>query len=325
MKILLVGDVMLGRLVNNALEKLPPAWPWGDTLEVFKDADLRVCNLECAVTDRGEPWSETFKVFHFRTDAKNVASLARAGVDLVSLANNHVLDFGYEGLEETIRNLDRARILHAGAGVDLEAASSAAEFTAAGMSGAFLAFTDNEPGWAAAADKPGVCYLPADPEDPAAVEFLARVSDAKARTGFVIVSAHWGPNWGRRPVPSHPLLARALVEAGADVVFGHSCHVFQGVEFYRGRPIIYSAGDFVDDYAVDEVERNDESFMYTVVVEDGRVEALELRPTVIDDFQANLAPGARGERMAEKVSRLSGEFGTRSAWDPKKQLLRMTP
>ncbi|HXG49726.1 MAG TPA: CapA family protein, partial [Methylomirabilota bacterium] len=90
-KLLFVGDVMLGRLVNDLLKHEPPEYPWGNTLPLFRQADWRCCNLECAISDRGSPWSETPKVFHFRSAAKNIAVLKAARIDAVSLANNHSL------------------------------------------------------------------------------------------------------------------------------------------------------------------------------------------------------------------------------------------
>jgi poly-gamma-glutamate synthesis protein (capsule biosynthesis protein) len=120
LKILFVGDVMLGRLVNEFLKREPTAYPWGDTLPIFKRAHLRICNLECVISDRGSPWNVTPKVFHFRSDAKNTETLKSAGMNAVSLANNHVLDFEYEGMFEMMRLLDRAGISHAGAGANFE-------------------------------------------------------------------------------------------------------------------------------------------------------------------------------------------------------------
>src|SRR5581483_432539 len=126
LKLLLVGDVMLGRLVNDILNVEPSAYPWGDTLPLFRSTDVRLCNLECVIADRGTPWSATPKVFHFRSEAKNVAVLNAAHIDAVSLANNHVLDFDDEGLFEMMRHLDHAGIEHAGAGATLREASQPA-------------------------------------------------------------------------------------------------------------------------------------------------------------------------------------------------------
>jgi poly-gamma-glutamate synthesis protein (capsule biosynthesis protein) len=314
MKLLFVGDVMLGRLVNQKLKDATAEYPWGDTLPVFRNADVRICNLECVISDRGVPWSATPKTFHFRTDAKNIPSLTSAGVNVASLANNHSLDFEYEALADTVNILDAAGIHHAGAGANIREASKAVRFRAGELSFAFIAFTDNEPDWEADESVPGVFYVPVDTADSRALRLFGIVQEAKKKADLVIVSAHWGPNWGYRPKPEHIPFAHALVESGADIVFGHSCHVFQGVEIYRGRPIFYSAGDFIDDYAVDEIERNDESFIFLVEVEGRRIARLRLHPTVISRMQVRLAQGRREEEIVEKMQDLCGGFGTEAKW-----------
>ncbi|CAG0989427.1 partial putative polyglutamine synthesis accessory protein, partial [Anaerolineae bacterium] len=122
MKFLFVGDVMLGRLVNDILQERPPAYPWGDNLPIFRDADIRICNLECVISDRGTPWTITPKVFHFRSDARNVKTLKIAGINVVSLANNHALDYGYQALFDMLKILDNAGIHRAGAGINFDEA-----------------------------------------------------------------------------------------------------------------------------------------------------------------------------------------------------------
>ncbi len=310
MLIALMGDVMLGRLVNDRLRKAPASYPWGDTLPVLARADLRVANLECVLAAGGRP--ETGKVFHFRSDPKNMASLQSAGIDLVSLANNHVLDFGTDAFREMPPALDAAGILHAGAGVDQDAARRPAVRRAAGTSVGLIAFTDNQPDWEAGRG-PGVYYVPVLEGDRRVGELLDLVRRTKARTGLVIVSAHWGPNWGSAVPSGHRHLAHALIEAGADVVYGHSPHIFRGVEVHRNRPIIYSAGDFVDDYAVDPVERNDQSFIFLLETDAALPRSLRLHPTLISDFQVRLA-GGEAQGIARRMQKLSKHLGTQCTW-----------
>jgi poly-gamma-glutamate synthesis protein (capsule biosynthesis protein) len=312
MQIALLGDVMLGRLVNEQLKTAGPAYPWGDTVAVLRNADLRVANLECVLAVGGAP--EPGKVFHFRSDLKNVQCLLAAGIEAVSLANNHVLDFGVDAFREMIPVLDTNGILHAGAGPDKEAASRPAVRRVAAAAVGLIAFTDNQPDWEARDAEPGVYYVPVVDGDHRVAGLLELVRRTKARVGLLIVSAHWGPNWGSGVPPEHRNLARALVAAGADVVFGHSPHVFRGVELYRNRPIIYSAGDFVDDYAVDPVERNDQSFIFVLDTQGSAPSTLRLHPTVISDFQARLARGDSHE-IARRMQRLSKHLGTRSTWN----------
>lgn len=307
----LVGDVMLGRLVNERLRRVGADYPWGDTDSVLRRADLTVANLECVLAAGGEP--EPGKVFHFRSDPKNVASLRSAGIGMVSLANNHVLDYGAGAFREMLPALDSAGILHAGAGLDRDAARRPAVRHAAGADVGLIAFTDNQPGWEADGG-PGVFYVPVVDSDPRVADVLALVRRTKASVGLLIVSAHWGPNWGSGAPAEHRGLARALIAAGADVVYGHSPHIFRGVEVFRNRPIIYSAGDFVDDYAVDPQERNDQSFIFVLETDAGTPLTLRLYPTLITDFQARLA-GRQGRQIAERMQRLSRHLGTASSWD----------
>ncbi|NUU33133.1 CapA family protein [Arthrobacter sp. C9C5] len=320
MQIAFLGDVMLGRLVNDYLETAGPAYPWGDTLPVLRRADARIANLECVLADGGKP--EPGKVFTFRSDLKNVRSLVSAQIDLVSLANNHVLDYGPDALREMLPALDRHGILHAGAGADLDSARRPAVRRVGATAVGFVAFTDNQPDWEAAPGSPGVYYVPVPDRGERVGELLELVERTKSRVQLLIVSAHWGGNWGSDAPPEHRALARRLVDAGADVVFGHSPHIFRGVEVYRNRPIIYGAGDFVDDYAVDPVERNDFSFIFLLGTDGGRPRQLRLVPTLIAGFQARLAVRNAWD-VAGRMSRLCGELGTGSSWNAGERCLEI--
>ncbi|WP_445153403.1 CapA family protein [Arthrobacter sp. Hor0625] len=322
MQIAFVGDVMLGRLVNDRLRTAGPEYPWGDTLPVLRRADLRIANLECVLADGGAP--EPGKVFTFRSDLENMHALAAAGIDAVSLANNHVLDYGADAFREMLPALDAAGILHAGAGEDLAAAQRPAVLRAGGTAVGFVAFTDNEPDWDAAARSPGVHYVPVSRLGDRVERLLELVREASSGVQLLIVSAHWGGNWGSDVPPEHRSLARRLVDAGADVVFGHSPHIVRGVEFYRGRPVIYGAGDFIDDYAVDPVERNDRSFIFLLEADDGVPHLLRLFPTVIAGFQARLARGDARDSAA-RMTRLCAVLGTAGSWNARDGCLELRP
>jgi len=314
MQLLFVGDVMLGRLVNEMLKHESPAYPWGDTLPILQAADLRICNLECVIANQGAPWIATPKVFHFRSDARNIAVLEAAGIHAVSLANNHTLDFGYDALHEMLTILDAAGIWYAGAGRNLQEAARPALMELQGNRIGLLAFTDNEPPWAATPTQSGVYFVPIDLQDARARNLFENIHRAKEAVDFLIVSAHWGPNWGYTPPPEHILFGHALIDAGADIVFGHSGHVFRGIEIYHGRPILYCTGDFIDDYAVDPVERNDQSLIFTIEIDQQRIHRLRLYPITIRHFQARLAQGAEAEAIAIQMQRLCAGLHTTLTW-----------
>jgi poly-gamma-glutamate synthesis protein (capsule biosynthesis protein) len=306
---------MIGRLVNEILKTEPSEFPWGDTIPVLHSADWRLCNLECVISNRGEPWSVYPKAFHFRSDAKNIATVKAARINAVSLANNHVLDYGIEAMFQMLEILDQAGIIHCGAGANAEQASRLATAVVQGQKIGLLAFTDNEPEWEAGTEWPGVFYVPTDLRDSRAKYLLSRIRECKEAVNFLIVSAHWGSNWGYEPPPEHVAFARAMVEAGANLVFGHSSHVFRGIEFYHGHPIVYGAGNFVDDYAVDRVERNDHSFIYLLEIQDGVVRRMCLHPTLIRNCQALRAEGIDAQIISDKMKSLCAALGTQAIWN----------
>ncbi|MEK9156475.1 MAG: CapA family protein [Patescibacteria group bacterium] len=314
MKLVFVGDVMLGRLVNEWLRLVPPDYPWGDTGDILLEGDIRFCNLECVLSDVGEPWTKTAKIFHFRSDAKNAAVLKTAAIDAVSLANNHVLDYGEEALAETIRILDENQVQHAGAGANRLCAEAPAIFEVDDKIIGLIALTDNEPEWEAGEEQPGVFYVPIDLGSFLAKRLFDLMAETRSLVDILIISAHWGGNWGYGVPPEHRELAHTLIESGADLIFGHSPHVFRGIELYHSRPIFYSCGDFIDDYAVDEIERNDESFIFVVEFGAEGAERILLYPTAIVDFQASLAWGERARLIAEKMRQLCQPLGTHPVW-----------
>lgn len=314
----LAGDVMLGRLVDRYVLADPArdtGFVWGDTLPLWQQADLRMVNLECVIARTGEPWMP--KVFHFRARPRAVEALQAAGIHLANLANNHVLDFGYEALRECLSLLERAAIQSVGAGRTIDEAAVPARVSLRGFTVAVVGLTDGEPAWEAGLDQAGVNHVRCGNsglEGP----YRRRMEDALARARssaqFVIVSAHVGPNWGP-PTPQMRALAHELIDLGADLYWGHSNHTVQGIEIYRGRPILYASGDFVDDYAVDPQRRNDLSCLFDVAVDAGRVTRIRMHPVRITGFQVNRAAGEDLRWMHRWLRERITEFGTKVSLD----------
>jgi poly-gamma-glutamate synthesis protein (capsule biosynthesis protein) len=305
-----VGDVMLGRGVSAEIRRRPPESFWGTTLPVLQAADAVFANLECAITRHGRRWSRTPKVFHFQAIPEAIAVLRAGNVRAVSLANNHVLDFETEGLLDTLRLLDQAGITHAGAGRNLEEASRPALLEVGGITLALLSATDNEPPFAAGPEQPGVWYLDLG-ADPAAVQDLVRGARAARQVGgqLVVVALHWGPNMVEYPPQVFRRAARRLIET-ADLVWGHSAHVFQGVERVGSRLVLYDTGDFVDDYVVDPDLRNDWSFIFLLDVEGTRIVRLRLLPVRLRYAQVDLATGEEARAICDRMIARSAPFDT---------------
>jgi poly-gamma-glutamate capsule biosynthesis protein CapA/YwtB (metallophosphatase superfamily) len=294
MQIALTGDVMLGRLVDQYVirnQSIGPDKMWSDVLPLMLKADRRLINLECVISDRGREWRPDSKAFHFRAHPRAIDFLRAAKIDCVTLANNHVLDYGTDALLECLTLLDRAGIKRAGAGASLaEALAPAIVDMPQGRLG-IVSLTDNEPEWEAGEKKSGIHYIAHDAKglaEPYRARLAQVLKQIRRQTDLVIVSAHVGPNWGS-PSVAMRALAYQIIDIGADLYWGHSNHTAQGIELYKGKAILYSTGDFIDDYAVDSAERNDLSFLFIVELERGRIARIVLHPVCIEDLYVRLA------------------------------------
>ncbi|MFF3543934.1 CapA family protein [Streptomyces platensis] len=228
------------------------AWPWGDALEALDDAApaARVLNLETSITRYAGFAPE--KEIHYRMNPANLPCLAAARPDVCVLANNHVLDFGRQGLADTLGTLASAGLRTAGAGADPDAARRPAIVPLADGR-RILVFSFGMPSsgipraWAAAGGRSGVDFV-ARPSPAAAGEIIGRVRQVKRPGDIAVASVHWGPNWGYHVTRSETDFARSLLEGGVDLVHGHSSHHPRALEAYRGKLVIHGCGDFIDDY-----------------------------------------------------------------------------
>lgn len=308
----LTGDIMLGRLVNQEIARSGFTRPWGNVLPWLRRADLRLINLECALTDHKERWEgDPYKPFFFRSDSRNIETLQVAGIDFACIANNHVGDYGTRGLLDTVENLESADIKYAGAGADLEEARRPALLESQGYRISIVAFADHPSEWAAGPGHPGLNFCdPASdsPADFAHVESAIRA--ARADCDLLVFSIHWGPNMRADPTMAFQQFAHRVIDAGADIYWGHSAHVVQRIEIYRGRPILYDTGDFLDDYAVHPELRNDLSALFLIHCNAEQVAGVDLIPVHIENMQVN--PATRNDRawFARRVIERCAEMNT---------------
>lgn len=301
--IALAGDTMLGRGVADAIRE-DPARPLvsGGVREAAAEADVFVLNLECCISDRGTPWPDPSKPFFFRGPSSAIRVLETLGVSCVTLANNHALDFGEEALIDTIRHLDEAAIRHAGAGRDVIEARTPAVLEAGGSRLAIQGVTDHPAGYAAEPGRPGVAFA----DLRRGVPRWLRRSIGAVDADIVLVTPHWGPNMSPEPRPFARRAARTLVEAGATLVAGHSAHVFHGVE----GQVLYDLGDFLDDYAVDPVLRNDLGLLFVVTVGPSGPTRLEAVPLKLDYCFTRLAEREDAAWIARRFREACRQFGT---------------
>ncbi len=297
------------------------AYIWGDALAELErlKADIRLINLETAVTDSDDHWPA--KGIHYRMHPRNLPTISAAAIDCCTLANNHVLDWGYQGLAETLHSLRRVGITAVGAGKDLQEARAPAILEVPGKGRVIvLGLGHGSSGipksWAAKPERPGVHLL--DDLSRRKVEAVARqMRGLKRERDIVVASIHWGGNWGYQIPDEQRRFAHGLIdEAGVDVVHGHSSHHVKGIEVYRGRPILYGCGDFLNDYegiGGYEAFRGDLSLMYFPTLEpaSGRLAALQMTPTQVRRFRVARASETDTRWLRERLNREGERFGTR--------------
>jgi poly-gamma-glutamate synthesis protein (capsule biosynthesis protein) len=303
-----------------------PAYIWGDALaELDREApDARIVNLETAVTISDRAWPG--KAIHYRMHPANVACLVAARLDCCVLANNHVLDWGYAGLLDTLAALRQAGIRTVGAGRNAaEAATPAVIELAAGRRVAVFAYgsvtSGISPAWAAATHLPGVNLLP-DLSRATVREIARQVGQVKRPATAVVASIHWGVNWSHEvPSDQRAFAHRLIDEAGVDVVHGHSSHHPKALERYRDRLVLYGCGDLLNDYeGIDEeaeIPRN-LGLMYFARLDAGTGQLVQLRmtPTTVRRLRICRASGAGARALRDMLNREGARFGLRTRLDP---------
>ncbi|HYB82096.1 MAG TPA: CapA family protein [Mycobacterium sp.] len=349
--VLLGGDVMLGRgvdqilphpggpalrepyvrdarryveLAEDANGPMPRpvdwTWPWGEVLAILDEVspDVRLVNLETTITV-GDEFADR-KAIHYRMSPDNLPALTALRPDACALANNHILDFGHRGLTDTLEALTHAGVAAVGAGADLAAAQQPAVFPHDAhrvLIGSVATKSSGVPeSWAAREDGPGV-WLVRDPSvRGVAEEVAAKVLADKRRGDIAIVSVHCGPNWGYGVPLSEIQFAHRLIDAGIDIVHGHSSHHPKPIEFYRGRPILYGCGDVIDDYegiSGHESFRSHLRLLYLVSIDStsGEIVSLHMIPLRVRRMRLECASQADTAWLRTTIEHISRRFRTR--------------
>ena len=305
------------------------AYIWGDALaELERQApDVRIINLETAVTASDKPWP---KGINYRMHPANIPCLHAAAVDCCVLANNHVLDWNDAGLEETLATLSKAGIKTAGAGRTLDEAQAPAIMEVPGKNRVVVfAFGSETSGigwdWHATADRPGVNRLP-DLSNATVDTISEQVERVKQPGDVAVASIHWGGNWGYNIDRDQREFAHGLIDrAGIDIVHGHSSHHVKGIEVYKDHPILYGCGDFLNDYegiGGYEEYRDDLGLMYFPALDpvSGRLRHFDMTPTRLKNLCVNRASQKEAQWLAQVLNREGKPLGTHVTLDESNQL-----
>jgi len=308
--------VELAEKVNGKIpRKVTKDYIWGDALKEWelRKPQVKIINLETSVT-KNEVHMKS-KGINYRMHPKNVDTLTY--VDIVTLANNHILDWENEGLLETLSTLKAAGIKYAGAGENLTLATAPAVAQVNGKRILVFSLGLSSSGvpssWQATKDKPGVYFL-----DNLGEKYLGEVRANIAKYqkvgDIIIVSIHWGGNWGYAVPESHQKFARGLIDSGVDLIHGHSSHHPRPIEIYKGKPIFYGLGDFINDYeGISGYEnfRGDLTLMYFVEFDAKKLRSVELVPMQIKKFKLNYASILDLKWIHTVMARESAPFGTK--------------
>jgi poly-gamma-glutamate synthesis protein (capsule biosynthesis protein) len=326
------------RLAERAHGPIPqPAsfgWPWGDALAVLDQVapEARVINLETSVT-RSAGFAPG-KPVCYRMSPDNVPAVACARPDACALANNHVLDFGRTGLAETLGVLARAGLPTVGAGRDMAQARQPVAVPVPGGGRAVIfacgaACSGIPPGWAATPTRSGVDFLPGL-SGAAADGLIARVQAAKRPGDVIVVSLHWGSNWGYGVEQEQVRFAHRLIDGGADLIYGHSSHHPRPLEVYRGRLILHGCGDAINDYeGISGYEhfRGDLRLLYfaSLAADTGALAALRMVPMQAKNMRLHDASAADSAWLADVLNRVSHRFGSHISHQPDGALILRPP
>ncbi|HEY5976000.1 MAG TPA: CapA family protein [Geobacteraceae bacterium] len=297
-----VGDIMLAGRQGRLFARAGYDYPFAATAPVLRQGDISVGNLEAPIARGGSEFAG--KRYRFRADPSVAPALRQAGLSVLTLANNHILDYGPGALQETIDLLDRQGLAHVGAGADLAAARLPVIVTANGQRVAFLAYSLTQPTeFFATADRPGAA-------PGFAAYFRQDIARARSQADYVVVSFHWGAEGASVPKGYQVTAAHQAIDAGASVVIGHHPHVLQGIERYRDGIILYSLGNFA--FASDS-RTADRSIIARITLDDG-VREVEVIPLNVLNREVRYQPrpltGQRGDKVVARLNQLSQGLGT---------------
>ena len=324
--------VQLAEEVNGPIPRgVDFTYIWGDALDEFKKVppDIRIINLETSITRSNDYWEG--KGINYRMNPDNIPCITAAGIDCCSLANNHILDWGYTGLNETLETLHKVNVKTAGAGNNLRKAAAPAMLEIARKGRVWLfasgSTTSGIPReWAARRNKPGVNLLPDLFEETIqAVE--TQVSLVKQKGDVAIFSVHWGSNWGYEIPDEQIRFAHRLIDqAGIDIVYGHSSHHAKAIEVYKNKLVLYGCGNFLDDYegiGGYEEFRADLSLMYFPSLDPltGKLFSLQMTPLQIKRFRLNYAVRSDARWLTDVLNREGKRFGSEVELKPDNSMI----
>ncbi len=302
------GDTMLARRVMRTIQTKGYKYPFQKIKPTIEQADLMFTNLETVITENGKLRDPDGRV-NYVTPPFIMDTLLYSGIDAISIANNHIYDAGSDGVSGAIELLSQTDLLYGGAGINDKQASQPTIVEINGIKTAILYYTGVGLAFKAGRNKSG--YNPM--EYTKRNQYIRRLSrdlkKIRQDNHLVILSIHWGKNFSFLTTDEQIRFAHDVLDMGVDIILGHGAHYFHGIEIYKGKPIIYDMGDFLNDYS----EKDDFSkitFIFKLIIEGNTVDKIELIPTSSFNHQIEPVKGAKAQKVLGKMIELSERFDT---------------
>ncbi len=300
--IFFAGDMMIGNRILPVINRFGALYPYKNVIGLIKESNISFCNLEAPFLDSDKP-PKFEKKYSFKVPEKYINLLTESGIDIVSLANNHIMDFNDEGLVSTIEILDKNSIYHCGAGINIEEANKPVIIEKQGFKIAFLGYSMTFPKeFYAGKNKPGTAY-------PYILRFKKSLKELSSISDFIIVSIHWGAEGEKFPKQYQKNFAHFAINSGANIVIGHHPHVIQGIEIYKNGLIFYSLGNFIfGSYG----EHAKEGILVKTEILEKKIKNAQIIPINVDNtvtnFQPDLIKSNKYKKIIQKINEISMEL-----------------
>lgn len=308
--LLAVGDIMMARQVETLMTRYGQEYPLSEVKDRLKQPDITFGNLECAVSDKGNPLPG--KGIWLRAKPEVMPELKDSGFDVLSVANNHSLDYDAEAFLDTLGWLQRYGIAQVGGGTDINQARAPYIMTVKGIRVGFLAYSEmTDVIWSYQYPR----KLKATETEPGVAPFeyesvLADVQALSSQVDILVLSLHWGTEYSHSPSDIQRDQAHGLIDAGADIIIGHHPHVVQGVEVYKQGLVAYSLGNFVFDQ--NRSRHTQEGLALEVKFKNSGISNVRLLPVIIPESQPRFDQSPRAKAFAEEVRQYSLALGTKA-------------
>lgn len=303
-KILCLGDLLIANGIENAACNHGLDYPYRKVEGLLKRYDIVFANLESSITARGKEF--TNKTWRFRASPGTASYLTNLKLDVLSVANNHMLDYGETGMSDTLQFLKKWGVGYTGAGMNITEARTPAELIVSNRKTVFLAYCSILPSeFFAQSNKPGTA--------PFNLDWIKKdIAQHKTQDNLVLISLHWGTEGSHEVMPWQIESAHQMIEAGADAIIGHHPHVIQGIEIYLGKPVIYSLGNAICGFYNDKY---DDNIFVSLNYSNKTLDSLEIIPVAGKNdetaFQAYPLSGEPAERTLQLLENYSSNFQTK--------------